>query len=121
VLLEKPPYAVVADLGGGGMLDQEVLMDPLGRQPLLPLIEKPCEPRARNACLTPRRAGRRVKTSHLRAGRRARTGHARLEPGRVLTAIENGGSGRSKMVALGGVGLPDSVGVSWLVPVMRAD
>jgi hypothetical protein len=25
---------------------------------------------------------------------------------KVLTAVENGGAGRSKMVALGGVGLP---------------
>jgi hypothetical protein len=39
----------------------------------------------------------------------------------VLTAVENGNAGRSKMVALGDVGLPGSVGVSWLVPVMRAD
>jgi hypothetical protein len=121
VLLEKPPHAVVADLGGGGIRDQEVLMNPLGRQPSPPLLDKPCEPRARNACLTPRRAGRRVKTSHLRAGRRAKTGHAHLGPDWVLTAVENGGAGRSKMVALGDVGLPGSVGVSWLVPVMRAD
>jgi len=33
----------------------------------------------------------------------------------LLTAVENGGAGRSKMVALGSVGLPDSVGVSRLV------
>jgi hypothetical protein len=82
VLLEQPPHAVIADLGGGGMLDQEVLMNPLGQQPSLPLLEKPCEPRARNACLTPRRAGRRVKTSHLRTGQRAKTGHAPLGPSR---------------------------------------
>lgn len=82
MLLEQPPHAVIADLGGGGKLDQEVLMNPLGRQPSLPLLETPCEPRARNACPTPRPAGRRVKTSHLRAGRRVKTGHAHPEPGR---------------------------------------
>jgi hypothetical protein len=31
---------------------------------------------------------------------------ARDNPGRMLTAVENGGAGRSKMVALGGVDLP---------------
>ena len=54
VLLEQPPHAVVADRSGGRMLDREVLMDPLGRQPSLPLLEKPCEPRARRACLAQR-------------------------------------------------------------------
>ena len=82
MLLEQPPHAVIANRNSGLMFDQEILMDPLGRQPSLPLLEKPCEPRARNACLTPRRAGRRVKTSHLRTGQRAKTGHAPLGPSR---------------------------------------
>ena len=38
-----------------------------------------------------------------------------VKQGKLLTAVGNGGAGRSKMVALGGVGLPDSVGVSRLV------
>ena len=30
--LEQSPHAVITDLGGGGMLGQEVLMNPLGRE-----------------------------------------------------------------------------------------
>ena len=32
VPLEQSPHAVITDLGGGGMLGQEVLMNPLGRE-----------------------------------------------------------------------------------------
>ena len=78
VLLQESPHTVVADSCGCRILDQEILVDPLGRQTVLPLLEQPGEPGDRLAL----RSGRRTRTGQSRAGRRSKTGHCLLGPGR---------------------------------------
>jgi hypothetical protein len=82
VLLQEPPDAVVADFSSRWELGLQILMDPLSRQALLPLLEKPGQPGARPACLALGQAGRRGKTSHCWDRRRLKTVHPPAGPGR---------------------------------------
>ena len=73
--LEESPHAVVADVPGAGELCEQVLMDPLGRQALAPLLDQPVDPWAGGASLRCdcTLADRRFKTGQRRgAGRRNR-------------------------------------------------